>query len=161
MPLSMNTPGVTRDRNYGTLEWAGRELTVIDTGGFVPDSKNIFEQAIVEQAQYAVDEADAIVLVVDGEAGPHPLDEELANILRKKSKKVILAVNKIDDAKHEKNTSQFFEPRLSKRGRNFCAAWKKCRRFSGRDNQTNTRWQKSGRIFRCKKNCDHRETQCW
>ena len=102
-------PGVTRDRIYGTLEWSGKKLTVIDTGGFVPDSKNIFEQAIVEQAQYAVDEADAIVLVVDGEAGVHPIDKELGNILRRKSKKVLLAVNKIDDTKHEKSISQFSE----------------------------------------------------
>lgn len=84
-----DTPGVTRDRNYGTLEWGGRKLTVIDTGGFVPDSQNIFERAIVEQAQYAVDEADVIILVVDGESGPHPIDKELANILRKKSKKIL------------------------------------------------------------------------
>jgi GTP-binding protein len=104
-----DTPGVTRDRNYGTLEWGGRRLTAIDTGGFVPDSQNIFERAIIEQAQYAVDEADAIILVVDGDAGPHPIDKELANILRKKSKKVLLAVNKIDDAHHEKRISQFFE----------------------------------------------------
>jgi len=102
-------PGVTRDRNYGTFEWQGKEFTVIDTGGFVPDSRNIFEQAIREQAQYAVDEADAIVLVVDGSAGVHPVDEELSNILRKKSKQVLLAVNKVDDAKHEKNVGQFFE----------------------------------------------------
>jgi len=102
-------PGVTRDRIYGTFEWAGKKLTVIDTGGFVPYSKNIFERAIVEQAQYAVNEADAIVLVVDGEAGVHPIDKELGNILRKKSKKVLLAVNKIDDPKHEKSISQFSE----------------------------------------------------
>ncbi len=104
-----NMPGVTRDRIYGTLEWAGKKLTVIDTGGFVPDSKNVFERAIVEQAQYAVDEADAIVLVVDAEAGVHPIDKELGNILRKKSKKVLLAVNKIDDAKHERSIGQFSE----------------------------------------------------
>jgi GTP-binding protein len=102
-------PGVTRDRNYGAFEWQGKEFTVIDTGGFVPDSKNIFEQAIREQAQYAVDEADAIILVVDGPAGIHPVDKELSNILRKKSKQVLLAVNKVDDAKHEKNIGQFFE----------------------------------------------------
>ena len=102
-------PGVTRDRIYGTFEWRGRQLTVIDTGGFVPDSQNVFERAIREQAQYAVDEADAIVLVVDGTSGLHPIDKELANILRKKSKKVLLAVNKVDDAKHEKTIGQFFE----------------------------------------------------
>jgi GTPase len=102
-------PGVTRDRNYGTFDWQGKNFTVIDTGGFVPDSKNIFEQAIREQAQYAVDEADAIVLVVDGAMGIHPIDKDLSNILRKKSKQVLLAVNKVDDAKHERNIAQFFE----------------------------------------------------
>ncbi len=102
-------PGVTRDRIYGSFEWQGRQFTVIDTGGFVPDSQNVFERAIREQAQYAVEEADAIILAVDGSAGPHPIDKELAQILRKRSKKVLLVVNKIDDAKHEKNIGQFFE----------------------------------------------------
>lgn len=102
-------PGVTRDRIYGSFDWRGKTYTLIDTGGFVPDSKNVFEKAIREQAQYAVDEADAIILVVDGSAGPHPIDKELANILRKKSKKVVLVVNKIDDLKHEKSVAQFSE----------------------------------------------------
>ncbi len=102
-------PGVTRDRNYGSFEWRGKDYTVIDTGGFVPDSQNVFEKAIREQAQYAVDEADAIVLVVDGSAGPHPIDNEIAKILRKKAKKVLLVVNKVDDAKHERNIGQFYE----------------------------------------------------
>ncbi len=102
-------PGVTRDRIYGSFEWQGRMFTVIDTGGFVPDSQNIFEKAIREQAQYAVDEADVIVLVVDGTTGLHPVDKEVAKILRKRAKKVILVVNKIDDSKHEKSIGQFFE----------------------------------------------------
>ncbi len=102
-------PGITRDRIYGAFEWQGRQFTVIDTGGFVPDSQDVFERAIREQAQYAVDEADAIVLAVDGSGGLHPIDKELAQILRKRSKKVLLVVNKIDDAKHEKNIGQFFE----------------------------------------------------
>ncbi len=102
-------PGVTRDRIYGLFEWRGRQFTVIDTGGFVPDSQNVFEKAIREQAQYAVDEADAIVLVVDGASGPHPIDKEVAKILRKQAKKVLLAVNKVDDSKHDRNVGQFFE----------------------------------------------------
>ncbi len=102
-------PGATRDRNYGSFEWQGRMFTLIDTGGFVPDSQNVFEKAIREQAQYAVEEADVIVLVVDGGAGVHPIDKELAKILRKQAKKVLLAVNKIDDAKHEKHVGQFYE----------------------------------------------------
>lgn len=102
-------PGVTRDRIYGSFEWQGRQFTVIDTGGFVPDSQNVFEKAIREQAQYAVDEADIIVLVVDGKSGLHPIDKELAKILRKRAKKVLLVVNKVDDAKHEGSIGQFFE----------------------------------------------------
>lgn len=102
-------PGVTRDRIYGSFEWQGRMFTVIDTGGFVPDSQNVFEKAIREQAQYAVDEADVIVLVVDGTTGLHPVDKEVAKILRKRAKKVLLVVNKIDDSKHERNIGQFFE----------------------------------------------------
>ncbi|MGC8595153.1 MAG: ribosome biogenesis GTPase Der [Candidatus Kryptoniota bacterium] len=102
-------PGITRDRLYGILEWRGREYTVIDTGGFVPDSEDVFEKAIREQAEYAVDESDAVLLVVDGSAGVHPVDNELANIIRQKSKKVVIVVNKIDDEKHEGNVAQFSE----------------------------------------------------
>lgn len=102
-------PGVTRDRIYGDFEWRGKEYTVIDTGGFIPDSENVFEKAIQEQARYAVDEADAVLLVVDGSTGVHPVDNELANVIRQKSKKVVVVVNKIDDQKHEKNVAQFFE----------------------------------------------------
>ena len=155
-----DTPGVTRDRNYGMLEWAGRELTVIDTGGFVPDSQNIFEQAIMEQAQYAVDEADAIVLVVDGEAGPHPIDKELANILRKKSKKVLLAVNKIDDIKHEKNISQFFELGFQNVMGISAQLGRSVGDFLDEVTQTNTQRQTNRRSFRYKKNSYRRQTEC-
>jgi small GTP-binding protein domain/GTP-binding conserved hypothetical protein len=102
-------PGVTRDRIYGIFEWRGKEYTLIDTGGFVPDSEDVFEKAIQEQAEYAVDESDAVLLVVDGSSGVHPVDNELANVIRKKSKKVIVVVNKIDDEKHEGNVAQFSE----------------------------------------------------
>jgi GTP-binding protein len=102
-------PGVTRDRHYATAEWAGKIFTLIDTGGFVPDSDDVFEQAIREQAQIAIEEANAVLFVVDGVDGLTPLDKEIASILRKSEKKVYLAVNKIDSDKREASGSQFYE----------------------------------------------------
>lgn len=100
-------PGVTRDRHYAEAEWIGRPFTVIDTGGFVPDSDEIFEKAIREQTQIAIQESDKIIFVVDGKEGLSPMDKELANILRKENKKVLLVVNKVDSAKEEANSAQF------------------------------------------------------
>jgi GTP-binding protein len=110
------TPGVTRDRNYGEVSWNGRTFFLIDTGGYVPDSKDKFEAAIREQVQISIDEADIVIFVVDIQSGVTPLDTELANILRKelnkeqnKSKRVILAVNKVDSKAHETNISDFYK----------------------------------------------------
>src|SRR5512147_2499378 len=69
-------PGVTRDRHYAEAEWAGRRFTLIDTGGFVPASEDIMEAAIREQAQIAIEEADCVLFIVDGEQGLHPGDTE-------------------------------------------------------------------------------------
>ena len=102
-------PGVTRDRHYGTADWNGKTFTVIDTGGYVPRSDDLFERAIREQAKIAIDEASAIVFLVDGLAGVTPIDEEIASILRKAKKKIYLVVNKIDNEKRESDTSQFFK----------------------------------------------------
>lgn len=111
-----DTPGVTRDRNYGEASWNGRTFFLIDTGGFVPDSKDKFEAAIREQVQISIDEADIVIFVVDVQSGVTPLDTELANILRKelnkeqnKSKKVILTVNKVDTKANETNISDFYK----------------------------------------------------
>lgn len=101
--------GVTRDRHYGQAEWNGKKFTVIDTGGYVPDSDDVFESAIREQVQIAIDEADVIVFVVDAITGVTPIDIEIAKILRQTKKKVILAVNKIDNDKLELYSSQFYE----------------------------------------------------
>ncbi|MDX9758923.1 MAG: ribosome biogenesis GTPase Der [Bacteroidota bacterium] len=101
-------PGVTRDRHYAETDWAGREFVLIDTGGYVPESEDVFERAIREQVRMSIDEATVIVFVVDGQQGPIPMDTELANILRKSHKKVILVVNKIDSQKYAINTSEFF-----------------------------------------------------
>jgi GTP-binding protein len=111
-----DTPGVTRDRNYGEASWNGRSFFLIDTGGFVPASKDKFEAAIREQVKISIDEADIVLLVVDARSGITPLDTELANILRKElnkkqniNKKVILTVNKVDSAANEINANDFFK----------------------------------------------------
>ena len=88
--------GVTRDRHYGHSAWNGKSFTVIDTGGYVVGSDDIFEEEIRKQVDLAIDEADVIIFVVDGQAGVHVLDEDVALILRKCKKKVLLGVNKTD-----------------------------------------------------------------
>ncbi len=103
-----DVPGVTRDRHYGTAEWAGRVFTLVDTGGFVPDSDDVFEAAIREQATVAIEEADQVLFVVDGQEGLHPTEVVIASILRKASKKVILVVNKIEAEKHEATCAEFY-----------------------------------------------------
>ncbi len=89
-------PGVTRDRIYFDVEWQNRHFTVIDTGGIIPGDEDEIMLSIFDQAQIACDEADKIVFLVDGKDGVHPADEDIANILRKSKKEVILVVNKID-----------------------------------------------------------------
>lgn len=89
--------GVTRDRHYGTSDWNGVDFTVIDTGGFVPQSDDVFEAAIREQVLIAMDEADVLLFVVDVTSDVHPLDEEFAALLRKTKKPVVLVVNKVDN----------------------------------------------------------------
>ena len=88
--------GVTRDRHYGHSDWNGKSFTVIDTGGYVVGSDDIFEEEIRKQVDLAIDEADVIIFVVDGQAGVHVLYEDVALILRKCKKKVLLGVNKTD-----------------------------------------------------------------
>ncbi len=100
--------GVTRDRNYGKSEWNGKEFSVIDTGGYVKGSDDIFEGEIRRQVELAIDEADAIIFVVDVEEGITPMDEEVAKLLRKVTKPVLLAVNKVDNAKREQDAFEFY-----------------------------------------------------
>jgi GTPase len=101
-------PGVTRDRLYASTDWAGKPFTIIDTGGFVPNSDDLFEQAIREQAEVAIQESDAVVFVVDATADIHPLDEELATILRSANRKVFLVVNKVDSDQRESLAGTFY-----------------------------------------------------
>lgn len=100
--------GVTRDRNYGDVEWNGKTFRVIDTGGYVPDTEDLFEIAIREQIEIALNECDAIFFVVDGRAGLTPIDKEVADILRKASKPSFLLVNKCDSPNFEANKADFY-----------------------------------------------------
>lgn len=100
--------GVTRDRNYGKADWCGYEFSVIDTGGYVVGSDDIFESEIRKQAALAIDESDVIVLLVDGREGLTPLDEEVAQMLRKSKKPFYLAVNKIDSPSNFLDYTEFY-----------------------------------------------------
>jgi GTP-binding protein len=100
-------PGVTRDRIYGKSDWSGRFFTVIDTGGIVPDSEELFDIAIREQAAMAISEAQSIVFVCDGRTGVTTIDEEIARMLLRSGKHVTLAVNKMDDPKHDMGAFEF------------------------------------------------------
>ena len=100
-------PGITRDRIYGEAEWAGRRFSLVDTGGIVPDETAVIPSNIFRQAGFAINEAAAIVWVVDARAGATPLDEELARLLRSTGKTVFVAANKVDAAKLEAEAAEF------------------------------------------------------
>ena len=100
--------GVTRDRHYGKSDWNGKEFSVIDTGGYTIGSEDIFEDEIRKQVALAIDEADIIVFVVDVEDGITPMDEEVANILRKVKKPIFTAVNKVDNAMRVTDAVEFY-----------------------------------------------------
>ncbi len=106
-----DVPGVTRDRNYADVDWDGRELAVVDTGGFEPDTRDEIMQRVRRQAQLAVDEAQAIVLVVDGREGLTAVDRAVADLLRRAGKPLFVAVNKVDSARTEEEAplADFFE----------------------------------------------------
>src|SRR5450755_3388314 len=89
--------GVTRDRQYGVADWNGKTFNVIDTGGFVPESEDVFEREIKKQVLIAVEEANALIFIVDAATGITTLDEAMADVLRRSSKPVFLAVNKVDN----------------------------------------------------------------
>jgi GTP-binding protein len=102
-----NEPGITRDRIYGTAEWRGRSIEVVDTGGIVPDDKALIPQEILRQAHVAIDKAALLVLVVDSQAGITPLDQELARLLRTTGKPFVVAANKVDATSQETNAAVF------------------------------------------------------
>jgi GTPase len=102
-------PGITRDRIYGEVEWKAREFSLVDTGGIVPDDEAIIPANIFRQASFAIDEAQAIIWVVDSRAGVTPLDEELAVLLRNTGKPIFIAANKAESRKVEEEAGEFYQ----------------------------------------------------
>lgn len=102
------TSGVTRDRQYGKSDWNGKKFSIIDTGGYVMGGDDEFEIEIRKQVQLAIEEADTILFLVDAREGLTPMDEDVADMLRKSPKKVILVANKVDNAKEMDNLSEFY-----------------------------------------------------
>ncbi len=100
--------GVTRDRIYGDVDWNGKYFRVIDTGGYVPNSEDLFEVAIREQIEIAMDECDAILFVVDGRIGLTPADKEVSELLRRANKLSYLLVNKCDSPSFTVNAAEFY-----------------------------------------------------
>lgn len=100
--------GVTRDRHYGHAEWNGKKFSVIDTGGYVRGSEDVFEGAIRQQVELAIEEADIILFVVDVETGITASDDAVAQVLRKSGKKVFLVANKVDNPQRIANASEFY-----------------------------------------------------
>ena len=99
---------MTRDRNYADVEWGDVRFTLIDTGGFEPVSKDRIFVQMAEQCQLAMDEADAILFVMDGKEGLTPSDKEIADLLRRQEKPVFFIVNKIDGPQHEEKVYDFY-----------------------------------------------------
>ncbi len=100
--------GVTRDRQYGVADWNGKVFNLIDTGGFVPQSEDIFETEIRKQVKIAIDEANAIIFMVDVATGITDLDEAMADLLRRSSKPVFVVVNKVDNGTRELEATEFY-----------------------------------------------------
>ena len=100
--------GVTRDRHYGRAVWNGIDFSVVDTGGYVEDSDDVFEGEINRQVKLAISEADVILFMVNVEDGIHELDKAVADMLRKVSKKVLLVVNKVDNNKRLLDATEFY-----------------------------------------------------
>lgn len=102
------TAGVTRDRHYGRSDWNGVEFSVIDTGGYVVGSDDVFESEIRKQVELALEEADVVLFLVDSREGLTGLDEEFSNLLRRSEKKIFIAANKADSSEHVNEASEFY-----------------------------------------------------
>jgi len=100
--------GVTRDRQYGVAEWTGKSFNLIDTGGFVPESEDVFEREIKKQVLIALEEANALIFMVDAATGITDLDEAMADVLRRTTKPVFLAVNKVDNSDRLLEAAEFY-----------------------------------------------------
>jgi GTP-binding protein len=103
-----NISGVTRDRQYGVAEWNGKSFNVIDTGGFVPESVDVFEREIKKQVLIAVEEANALLFVVDAVTGVTAFDDAMADVLRRATKPVFLVVNKVDNNERQLQATEFY-----------------------------------------------------
>ncbi|MEL7610328.1 MAG: ribosome biogenesis GTPase Der [Bacillota bacterium] len=103
-----DTPGVTRDRIYADAQWLNHDFTLIDTGGIEPVRDDVIGAQMRKQAELAIETADVILFLVDGREGLTPADEEVAHLLRRSKKPVVLAVNKVDHAKYEESAYDFF-----------------------------------------------------
>ena len=104
-----DTPGVTRDRIYGSSDWNGKYFDIIDTGGFIPGTEDTMEKAIREQAMIAIEEATAILFICDGREGVTPFDTDIATILRSSGKPVVLVINKCDNTKQDAYAHEFYK----------------------------------------------------
>ena len=102
------TAGVTRDRHYGRCEWCGPEFSVVDTGGYTSNSDDIFEEEIRKQVVLAIEEAHVVLFMVEAATGITDYDEEIADILRRSGKPVVLAVNKVDSGDKMYDAFQFY-----------------------------------------------------
>jgi len=103
-----DTAGVTRDRHYGRSDWNGREFSVVDTGGYTTNSEDVFESAIRRQVEIAIDEADVILFMVEAATGITDYDSEIADVLRRCKKPVVLCVNKVDSGEKMYDAYQFY-----------------------------------------------------
>ncbi|MBO7644147.1 MAG: ribosome biogenesis GTPase Der [Bacteroidales bacterium] len=103
-----DTAGVTRDRHYGRCEWCGREFSVVDTGGYTTNSEDVFETAIRTQVQIAIDEADVVLFMVEAATGITDYDAEIAEVLRRSRKPVVLCVNKVDTGNKMYDAYEFY-----------------------------------------------------
>jgi GTP-binding protein len=101
-------PGITRDRNYDSVIWNGQQFLLVDTGGYMPKAKKLIDQAIKEQIEIAIDEADVVILLVDARTGITDVDEKMALTLRHSGKDTLLVVNKVDDMRDESEVGQFY-----------------------------------------------------
>ena len=103
-----DTAGVTRDRHYGKCDWCGTEFSVVDTGGYTTNSDDVFESAIRRQVEIAIEESDVVLFMVEAGTGITDYDDEIANILRRSKKPVVLCVNKVDSGDKVFDTYQFY-----------------------------------------------------
>ena len=129
-----DTAGTTRDRQYGKVDWCGQEFSIVDTGGWVVNSEDIFEEEINKQVQIAIEEADVILFVVDSTTGVTDLDDHVASILRRSRKPVIVVANK-EDVGTRASTSRSSTPSASATVRGVVGQRVGHRRAARRDRQ--------------------------